>query len=128
MDNVEFRLGEIENLPVADDLVDVVISNCVLNLSPDKPRVFADVFRVLKAGGRIAISDVVARFELPEDIRHNPELYTGCMAGAETVERLEMILRTLGFKMSASHSKRRAGASFRRGLPERISPNVWSLP
>ncbi len=98
MDNVEFRLGEIENLPVADDLVDVVISNCVLNLSPDKPRVFAEVFRVLKAGGRIAISDVVARFELPEDIRHNPELYTGCMAGAETVERLEMILRTLGFK------------------------------
>ena len=98
MDNVEFRLGEIESLPVADSSVDVVISNCVLNLSPDKPRVFAEVLRVLKPGGRVAISDVVARFDLPEDIRHNPALYTGCMAGAETLEQLDVILRTLGFK------------------------------
>ena len=98
MDNVEFRLGEIENLPVADNSVDVVISNCVLNLSPDKSRVFSEVYRVLKPGGRIAISDVVARCELPEDIRQNPELYAGCMAGAETMDRLEGILRTLAFE------------------------------
>jgi ubiquinone/menaquinone biosynthesis C-methylase UbiE len=97
-DNVEFRLGEIENLPVADRSVDVVISNCVLNLSPDKPRVLAETFRVLKPGGRIAISDVVARTGLPEEIRRDPELYAGCMGGAETIGRLEGILNEIGFE------------------------------
>ena len=95
--NVEFQLGEIENLPVADGTVDVVISNCVINLSPDKPRVFTDAYRVLKPGGRLAISDVVAFAELPEHIRQDMALYTGCMAGASTVAEVEAMLRASGF-------------------------------
>ncbi len=95
--NVEFRLGEIEHLPVADGTVDVVISNCVINLSPDKPRVFADAYRVLKPGGRLAISDVVAFAELPGRIRRDMALYTGCIAGACTVAEVEAMLRASGF-------------------------------
>jgi SAM-dependent methyltransferase len=96
--NVEFRLGEIERLPVADDTVDVIISNCVINLSPDKPRVCADAYRVLKPGGRLAVSDVVAFAELPEDIRRDMALYTGCMAGASLVSEVEAMLVSTGFK------------------------------
>lgn len=95
--NVEFRLGEIERLPVADGTVDVIISNCVINLSPDKPQVFRDSFRVLKSGGRLAISDIVATALLPEEVRHDLALYTGCMAGASLVAELEEMLRTAGF-------------------------------
>ncbi len=95
--NVEFRLGEIENLPVADGIVDVIISNCVINLSPDKARVFAEAFRVLKPGGRLAISDVVATAELPEDMRNDPVLLSGCMAGASLIEDLERIMIEAGF-------------------------------
>ena len=94
---VEFRLGEIENLPVADASVDVIISNCVINLSPDKPRVFSEAFRVLKAGGRLAISDVVASTELPDHIRSDLQLYSGCMAGASVISDLEKILIDCGF-------------------------------
>ena len=96
--NVEFRLGEIENLPVADASVDVVISNCVVNLSPDKARVFLEVFRVLRPGGRMVISDVVARFELPDEVRQNPELYSGCMAGAQIPEVVEGLMKSAGFQ------------------------------
>lgn len=95
--NIEFRLGEIENLPVADGTVDVIISNCVVNLSPDKPRVFAEAYRVLKAGGRLAISDVVAFVELPENVRQDMALYTGCMAGASSVQDVEDMLKQQGF-------------------------------
>ncbi|MDH5612357.1 MAG: arsenite methyltransferase [Gammaproteobacteria bacterium] len=95
--HVEFRLGEIENLPVADETVDVIISNCVINLSPNKARVFAEAFRVLKAGGRLAISDVVASTELPEKIREDLMLYSGCMAGASLISDLETILSECGF-------------------------------
>lgn len=95
--NVEFRLGEIEHLPVADGTVDVIISNCVINLSPDKAHVFADAYRVLKPGGRLAISDVVALAELPEQIRRDMALYTGCMAGASLVSEIETMLRASGF-------------------------------
>lgn len=95
--NVEFRLGEIENLPVADATVDVIISNCVVNLSPDKERVFAEAYRVLKPGGRLAISDVVAFAELPEEVRSDMTLLTGCMAGASHVAEVERILAEAGF-------------------------------
>lgn len=96
--NVEFRLGEIENLPVADATVDAIISNCVINLSPNKPRVFADAYRVLKSGGRLAISDVVAFAELPADIRRDMTLFTGCMAGASLITEVEDMLKAAGFQ------------------------------
>ena len=94
---VEFRLGEIEYLPVANDTVDVIISNCVINLSPDKKRVFSEAFRVLKNGGRLAISDVVASVELPQELRDDLQLYSGCMAGASHIDELEQILADSGF-------------------------------
>jgi SAM-dependent methyltransferase len=95
--NVEFRLGEIEHLPVADASVDVVISNCVVNLSPDKPRVFAEAFRVLKPAGRLAISDIVALRPLSAELRADLELHTGCVAGAATIAELEAMLAAAGF-------------------------------
>jgi SAM-dependent methyltransferase len=95
--HVEFRLGEIEHMPVANDTVDVIISNCVINLSPDKKQVFSEAFRVLKPGGRLAISDVVASTELPDEIRNDLALYSGCMAGASQVSELEIILQDCGF-------------------------------
>lgn len=95
--NVEFRLGEIESLPLADGGVDVIISNCVINLSPDKFRVFSEAYRVLKPGGRLAISDVVAFAEPPEDVRKDMALYTGCMAGASLVSEVEVMLTKAGF-------------------------------
>lgn len=96
--NVEFRLGEIENLPVADGSADVILSNCVINLSPDKPRVFAEAFRVLRSGGRLAISDVVALRPMPAAIRRDVELHTGCIAGAGLVADIEKMLAAAGFR------------------------------
>ena len=95
--NVEFRLGEIEHLPVADKTVDVILSNCVINLSPDKSDVFRETFRVLKPGGRLAISDVVATAPLPDEVRNNVELHVGCMAGAAMVDDLRSMLTDAGF-------------------------------
>ena len=95
--NVEFRLGEIEHLPVADNSTDVIISNCVINLSPDKAQVFKDAFRILKPGGRLAISDVVASCEMPEEMKNDPHLLAGCMAGASLIDELEKIMLDAGF-------------------------------
>jgi SAM-dependent methyltransferase len=95
--NVEFRLGDIERLPVSDASVDVIISNCVINLSPDKRNVFREAFRVLKPGGRLAISDVIATAPLPESIRNDLALYSSCMGGALTIAELETMLRESGF-------------------------------
>jgi ubiquinone/menaquinone biosynthesis C-methylase UbiE len=97
LSNVEFRLGEIEHLPVADDSVDVVISNCVINLSPEKRRVFLEAFRVLKSGGRLAVSDMVASGPIPEELKSDLSLYSSCVAGASTVEELTGFLREAGF-------------------------------
>jgi SAM-dependent methyltransferase len=96
--NVEFRLGEIEHLPMADLTADVIISNCVINLSPDKPQVFREAFRVLKPGGRLAVSDVVASTELPEEMRNDPVLYAGCIAGAPLLDDLHAMLQAAGFQ------------------------------
>jgi SAM-dependent methyltransferase len=95
--NTEFRLGEIEALPIADNTADLVISNCVINLSPNKPRVFREVARILKPGGRIAISDIVAIAPLPGELRNDLAAYTGCVSGASPVADIEQALRDAGF-------------------------------
>jgi arsenite methyltransferase len=96
-ENVEFRLGEIENLPAADCSVDVIISNCVINRSPEKQRVFQEAFRVLKPGGRLVVSDVVVTAELPNALRSDPDLYSACIAGAPLVDDVEAMLAEAGF-------------------------------
>ena len=95
--NVDFRLGEIENLPVADSSVDVIMSNCVINLSPDKASVYGEAFRVLKPGGRMAISDVLTTIELPDEVRGNLEQYAACVSGAASINEQEDILIKAGF-------------------------------
>lgn len=96
--NVEFRLGEIEHLPVADNTVDVIISNCVINLSLDKQQVFNEAYRVLKSGGRLSVSDVVATAELPELIKKDLAMLAGCIAGAEYMEDIRTMLQNAGFE------------------------------
>lgn len=96
--NVEFRLGEIEHLPIADATADVIISNCVINLSPDKQQVFHEAFRVLKPGGRLAASDVVATVELPDEMRNDPALIAGCMGNASLIEEIKKMMSVAGFE------------------------------
>jgi arsenite methyltransferase len=95
--NVEFRLGEIENLPVADGSVDVIISNCVINLSTDKPRVFREAFRVLRPGGRLMVSDLALKKPLPKEIRESVEAYVACIAGAMVKDDYLGAIREAGF-------------------------------
>ena len=96
--NVEFRLGEIENLPIADRTADMVISNCVINLSTDKPRVFGEALRVLKPGGRLMVSDLVLARPLPESVRRSVEAYVGCIAGAMLRDDYLAAIRGAGFE------------------------------
>jgi SAM-dependent methyltransferase len=95
--NVEFRLGELEHLPVADRTADVVISNCVINLVPDKVQVFREAFRVLRLGGRLAVADIVNTAPLSAELRADPTLLCGCIAGAAAAEQIEGWLRGVGF-------------------------------
>jgi len=97
-DKVEFRLGEIENLPVGDNQVDVIISNCVINLSPSKGRVFREAFRVLRSGGRLMVSDIVLLKELPVGIRNSVAAYVGCVAGAVTKKEYLEAIQAAGFE------------------------------
>jgi arsenite methyltransferase len=107
--NVEFRLGEIEHLPVADRSADVVISNCVINLSPDKRQTFREAFRILKDGGRLQVSDIVLLEELPSRLRQSMELYAGCVAGAMSKDEYLRAIEEAGFKNVQVVSEKRAG-------------------
>ncbi len=104
--NVEFRLGEIENLPVADNSVDVIISNCVINLAPNKKRVFEEAFRVLAPKGRLMVSDIVLLKELPEAIQENVEAYAGCISGAEIKEKYLELIREVRVQRSKSTARK----------------------
>lgn len=96
-DNVEFRFGDIEQIPITDDLADVVVSNCVMNLVPNKPKAFSEVFRILKVGGHFSISDIVLTGELPERIKNAAEMYAGCVASAIQKDDYLKIIRDAGF-------------------------------
>ena len=98
IDNVDFRLGDIEKLPVDSDTADVIISNCVINLSTDKQRAYDEAYRVLKPGGRLAISDIALKEELPEKIRNSIKAYVGCIAGAELIDDYKRIVEASGFQ------------------------------
>lgn len=95
--NVEFHLGEIEHLPVPDNAADVIISNCVINLSPEKDKVYKESFRILKNGGRLAITDVVATAQLPEEVKKDMNLHTSCLSGASQIDDLKAMLEAAGF-------------------------------
>lgn len=117
--NVEFRLGEIEHIPVADSSVDVIISNCVVNLSPDKPQVFREAYRVLRPGGRLAISDVVLTAEPPADFRTDPESVAACVGGASSIPALEAMLDEAGFTEISIEPKAESAAFIREWDDER---------
>jgi ubiquinone/menaquinone biosynthesis C-methylase UbiE len=115
--NVEFRLGEIENIPAANDTADLILSNCVINLSPAKARVFAEAFRVLKPGGRLAVSDIVATREIPEAVRNDIAAYAGCVAGASSIVEIESILKAAGFQQIRITPKEESRAFINEWFP-----------
>jgi SAM-dependent methyltransferase len=115
--NVEFRLGEIEHLPVEDASVDVIISNCVINLAPDKSAVFREAIRVLKPGGRIAISDVVATRPIPAELAASVEALTGCVAGAARVDEISAVLSAAGFESVKIEPRSDSQAIIRQCMP-----------
>jgi arsenite methyltransferase len=121
-ENVEFRLGEIENLPAADDSVDAIISNCVINLSTDKPRVFREAFRVLRPGGRIMVSDLVLKRPLPPPIRQSVEVYVACVAGALVKDDYLGIIRQAGFESVEVVSEKRFPAEL--VLEDSLAPEI----
>ena len=115
--NVDFRLGEIEHLPVLDGSVDAILSNCVINLSPDKGAVFREAFRVLKPGGRLAISDVISTQPMPDALAKSLEAYTGCVAGAATEDTLRRLLIEAGFEDVSIRIRAGSGAIMDRCMP-----------
>ena len=121
--NVDFRLGEIEDLPVSDDNVDVIISNCVINLSPDKPGVFREAYRVLKPGGKLAVSDIVTEGDLPDIIKESLSAWAGCIAGAMDVNDYVIGLQEAGFtdvEVKASYWK----TEFFEDAVEQLEPEL----
>lgn len=126
--NVDFRLGEIECLPVSDSIVDVIISNCVINLSPEKEKVFYESFRVLKPGGRLAISDVVTMAELPVEIKEDINALTGCVSGASGISDIENMLINAGFEDIEIKSKDESRAFIRNwGADSKIEDYIVSV-
>jgi len=116
--NTEFRLGEIEHLPVRDHSVDVIISNCVINLSPSKQQVLNEAFRTLRSGGRLAISDVVTTTELPVEIKKDIDrVYSGCISGASSINELESMLEKSGFINITIESKDESRAFIKNWIP-----------
>lgn len=107
--NVEFRYGDVENLPVSNDVADVVVSNCVLNLVPDKARAFAETFRVLKTGGHFSVSDIVLKGDLPQGLRDSAEMYAGCVSGAIQKENYLAIIEAAGFINVVVQKEKRIG-------------------
>jgi arsenite methyltransferase len=126
--NVEFRLGEIEHLPVADASVDVILSNCVINLSPDKQAVFHEAYRVLQPGGRLAISDMVAVQPIPPELAQDPKAYTGCLAGAASPEELRSALEHAGFENVRIAPKTSNGAHVVSAVIEATRPPAGRPP
>jgi len=115
--NVDFRLGEIEHLPVLDASIDAILSNCVINLSPDKAAVFREAYRVLKPGGRLAISDVIATREMPPEVAKNLEAFTGCVAGAASEATLRGLLVDAGFEDIEIRARPQSAAFLEHCLP-----------
>ncbi|MCX6093401.1 MAG: arsenite methyltransferase [Candidatus Bipolaricaulota bacterium] len=120
IENVEFRLGEIEHLPVADASVDVIVSNCVINLSPDKPQVFREAYRALKRGGRLMVSDIVLCGELPKEIQESMEQYVACIAGASQIDDYLGAIRDAGFRDVTVVKEASAESAFSRGEAEKL--------
>ncbi len=131
--NVEFRLGELEHLPVPDDAADVIISNCVINLSPDKAQVFREAFRALKPGGRLAVSDVVATAQLPDEVLNDLKMLSGCIAGAASINDIERMLGDAGFKEIRITAKEESRELIRAWAPGRrieeyvVSANIQAV-
>ena len=121
--NVDFRLGEIENLPVADGTVDVILSNCVVNLSPNKKAVFQEAFRVLKPGGRLAISDILATAEVPTPVRESMSAVAGCIGGAADVGTVRELLASVGFETIVVDVREESRAFIKAWLPESGAEN-----
>ena len=124
-ENVEFRLGEIENLPVAGNTADVVISNCVINLSPNKLQVYKEAHRVLRPGGRLAVSDMVSLAPLPDALKNDVALYTGCVAGTVSAQQIESWLAEAGFE-SISVQVKKKSSEFIQGGGETLDAYIAS--
>ena len=125
--NVEFLKGDIEHIPLPDSSVDLIISNCVINLSPDKERVLAEAFRVLKPGGRFAVSDIVSRGDIPKEIRQSIELWAGCIAGALEENEYQRILAQAGFEQVSLETTRTYSTQDARELFEGIGVDVEAI-